>query len=315
MSSRNNASKSKVKKENTKKIGENLTPVFQFKPTFDDRVLCKWIGNITNKDKLHDDVMELDKEYQESLTNALGFSELRGYSIHIKLCDCNIAADFLIKKDKDTEKLVINNRKIPVYYTTIMYANQLVSGMLVTIYLYFTLDDKTVEKIESSGPKKLVNAQLTGKYSIEFVTDEGILSKIIEKSPPFIEEKGMIAYADRFEDMTDEKKATMFEKLEKLVEETHNNYRKIFEAEDIKFTPSKKKFVKLMTDKFKLPGFKDVLKYSLQFREDDRKEKMCPDQDYTAPKRVINLEEFRDDPKKLDEYIDNLSNATSDSDE
>src|SRR5690606_19995701 len=83
-----------------------------------------------------------------------------------KYCACNIPGDFLIK-----------NSRIPVYYLSIIYNRQFITGNLFNIFLYFTIDEETKKRLDK--PNKYYKALMNGKFSLQFVpVDENFLDKI-----------------------------------------------------------------------------------------------------------------------------------------
>jgi len=74
---------------------------------------------------------------------------------------------------------LLANKKYPVFYLTLIYANQLVSGQLFSKFLYFTPSDDTFELLKQ--PKQYVNRIMQGKYTLELLSDDDFLATIIEK--------------------------------------------------------------------------------------------------------------------------------------
>jgi hypothetical protein len=301
---------SKNRKKTAKDEYKEFTPVFKLKPLSVTETMCKYIGNIHSADKLTDDVLEVEDE-SGKLTNILQFGTIKNYSVFGKTCSCNVIADYFVKKTKDN-KLVINNKKIPVYYMSVLYANQLVTGFLVTVFVYFNLDEKSQKELDN--PKKIVNRRMTGHYTLELVTDEGFLSRFIEKMSPILEERLMGTYYDEFEAASDDQKEEIFKKINLQVESTLNEYRSMIDVVKLDKLPTRKYATKVMYNLIKNKHFNDIIEFALEFREKERRNNMCPDQSYEAPKNVINLQEFKDHPEKLDEYINNLSESDNYSD-
>jgi hypothetical protein len=318
-----------AKKEALKQECESYVPVFKIKPLSLNDALCKYIGNINNADKLGDDLIEITDKSDKKVS-ILKLSDVKSYSVFAKTCSCNVIADYFVKKDK-SGKLIISNKKIPVYYMTILYANQLVSGFLVTLFVYFNLNDDSFDekpkkynkKIQMSdsknnrdddgnimidNPKKIINKRLTGKYTYELVTDEGFLGYLIEKMRPILEERFMTKYVDEFDGSEEE----VFKKINDEVENVINIYRDMFEKKEFDKLPTVTRIVDMMKKTIYHENFNDIINIALNFREEERRRNMCPDQNYESPKKVINLQEFKDNPEKIDEYINNLSDSDTD---
>lgn len=318
-----------AKKEALKHESESYVPVFKIKPLSIDDALCKYIGNIHNAEKLSDDLIEVTDKSDKKVS-LLKLCDVKSYSVFAKMCSCNVIADYFVKKDK-SGKLIINNKKIPVYYMTILYANQLVSGFLVTLFVYFNLDDDAFDErsnkketgnvivksnrdedgnIIVDNPKKIINKRLTGKYTYELVADEGFLGHLIEKMRPLLEERFMEKYADEFDGAEEE----VFKKINSEIEDIINIYRDMFEKKYFDKLPTVTRIIEMMKKTIYNENFNDIIKIALNFREEERRRNMCPDQTYESPKKVINLKEFKEHPEKLDEYINNLSDSDTDYD-
>ena len=85
------------------------------------------------------------------------------YQITMRACACNISGSYLI-----------SNTKLPVYYATLLYEKQFVSGQLFTLFVYFTLDTETKKVL--LHPKNYVNKSMGGKFTLELVSDESFLT-------------------------------------------------------------------------------------------------------------------------------------------
>ena len=296
-------SKAKAKADKKEEFRKQMTeyePVFKLKVLGASSALSRYIGNIENKDQLRDESIELDTK-----SGALEMENVGKYEIIGRACGCNIPGSYMLKY-----------KKYPVYYITMLYATQLVSGYLFNIYLYFTVDEATSRTLIL--PKNYLNRMMSGTYTIELTADEGFLTFVVEKKRPEIELTVMEKYSDLFESMTEDEKEELDSKINLEVEQQLDTYRKMFdpiELGDRNF--SRGKILKRMESIYKSESFKEMIDLCLEFRENERREKMCGDQSYAMPKppkRIINLKEFKDDPSKIDDYINNLSSNSDDSD-
>lgn len=297
------SAKSKVK-SNKKNKSEHLdvAPVFRLKPVWEGRCISKYIGNIKVSEQLVDQPMEMEcdgLDYTKVLDKCVYMvGEFGTYEITARACICNISASYLIK-----------NNKLPVYYCTILYEKRFVSGQLFTLFVYFNIDSDTEKELLT--PKKYVNKLMNGKFTIELISDESFLSFLIEKKKPEIEEQLMKNYMDQFDFDNEEKNSELMKKIESETTEKLNAYRKLFEPIEIPY-PKKSLIVSKFNELLKHELFSDLINKGLEQRENDRREKSCPDQDYKIPKKIINLKELKEHPEKLDELMNNLSDVDSD---
>lgn len=298
-------SKEKVKKSKEKKEHAEMMPVFRLKPIATASAMSKYIGNIKINEQLVDQEMEMmcdgidkTKLVQENTYLA---GQFYSYEIVAKACICNISGSYIIK-----------NNKLPVYYVTLLYEKRFVSGQLFTLFVYFTLDSETEKKLIS--PQKYVNRLMTGKFTLELASDESFLPFLLDKKKPEIETELMTKYLDDFDQASEEDKAVIMEKIATETNNKLNKYRQLFDPIEIEY-PKKSTVVKKMIELLNSDIFKDAIYAGLEQRENDRREKSCPDSDYKIPKNIINLKEIKDNPEKLDEIISKLSDADSDNDD
>ena len=291
---------SKSKEKSNKRT--DMVPVFRIRPMGADKALSKYIGNIDMKEQLVDQPLEMvcdgiDKtKVVGEYTYVVG--QIGSYQIITRACICNISGSYIIK-----------NSKLPVYYATMLYEKQFVSGQLFTLFIYFTLDEQTEKELLL--PKNYVNRLMGGKFTLELVSDESFLTFLVENKTPEIETELMMKYFDEFESADDEHKQIIMKKISEETTEKLNSYRKFFEPVDIPY-PKRTFIVSKMNELLKNELFKDLIAVGLKQREIDRREKSCPDSDYKIPKKIINLKEIKEHPEKLDEIMNNLSDVDSD---
>ena len=169
---------------------QNLIPIFQLSPESTTTAKCKCIGTCNDIEKLTDEVIEIEDEKKEH--NILNMGKVCGYDIIGKYCICNITGDYLIK-----------NNKLPVYYLSVIYTKQFVTGCLFNIMLYITIDPECIKRM--NNPQKYVNAIIEGKYTIEVITLEE--TEFVNKVKPFLIDRVMVKYVNEFSNSdTDEKK-------------------------------------------------------------------------------------------------------------
>lgn len=274
---------------------KSMIPVFHLKPKTSTRTQCTLTMYAKNEERIND--TQLDIETSEELKSKIGENTLligiiNNYFVIGKFCACNIPGNYLI-----------GNTKNPVYYLSIIYNKQFVTGCLFNLFLYFNIDEETKNRLNE--PKKYFKAFLDGKYTIQFVpTDEDFLEQIKET----IQENLMIKYNDEFNNAEKEENIEMQDKImEKIINETNlelAEYQKFFEEkpfdiEDAKF-PSQKGVLNKLNSLCDTITFKKLLSYGLDIRENQRVKEKCPDISYSIPQNVINLNEIKKNPEILD---------------
>lgn len=282
-------SKVKVKEEYKKKMRES-EPVFRLKLIDNKSAKCKYLGTIENRDKLTDEPMELTDDIINSVSKDIG-----KYSIAVRALMCNIPGTFMLK-----------HKKYPIFYMTFNYTNQLVGGVLFNLYLYINLSKECIDTLKL--PKNYVNKIMTGKLTIELVPDEGFVTFAVNKLRPKYEKQVELKYAEIFETLSDEEKDNLDKIINTEVEKLLDKMREKFEPIQLSDSyVSKSKIFKEMMNFVADDMFDTLVELCLEFREYERQQRMGSDRPIKLPKRVLNLKDFKDNPDKIDEYVNNLS--------
>jgi hypothetical protein len=271
---------------------KNMMPVFHLKPVSNSRTKCTLTMYAENTERLSDDQLEVEttQEIKEKIgNNTLLLGTVNSNVIIGKYCACNIPGNFLI-----------SNTKLPIYYLSIIYNKKFVTGCLFNIFLYFTIDDETKQRLNE--PKKYYKALMDGKFTIQCVpTDEDYIDKV----KFFIERDVMMKYQDEFsKDTSIEYQDKIMDLVVEDINKELESFRKFFEEKEYqnKF-PSQKNVFQVLNDICSSPEMKKLVTYGLDIREKERFEEKCPDMSYEAPKNIINLREIKENPEKLDEIF------------
>lgn len=276
---------------------QNLTlePVFQLKIMGEDRVMCKYLHQIADRSQLYDDPIELKEQ-----NGILDLGTNGKYEIVGRACHCRIPGAFLIK-----------NKKLPVYYISIVYSSQLVRGSMFNFFCHFNIGAEDAKILLL--PKQYVNKLIHGKFTMEIMDAEGFLTWFIHKKRPIIEENVMLEYVDKFDLATsDEEKEQITSEIKLESEKRLDVYRNIFETIELEGYLTQKKIFNKMIEIMKTPIFKELTESCLEYTQLERAKKMgVTSSALTVPKNVLKLDQFVEDPSKLDEYL----NLNSDSEE
>ena len=120
----------------------------------------------------------------------------------------------------------------------------------------------------------------------------------------------MEKYVVEFDTANDDQKNELANKITTELDERLNEYKHLFDPEELNYLPTKKKiFTKIInflrTNKF----VSDLINVGLKKREKERIEEKCPDQTYKPPKRHYDIRDLKEHPEKIDELVDNMSDS------
>lgn len=298
----------------------NTQPVFRIKTERNtNNAVLKHVGYfIEGQHLIGDEVVELEtsNEKQEIYgKNTDCIAQVNGYDITVNVYKTNILGSYLLGTDK-----------FPVYNVTLMYKKNIIAGYLINIYVYFTLDDKSIKDLSvpqkiintETGeeeikivkkPQKYVNAQVSGTYSINFELDEEIMKFVhdqIEKSEELALEEVAEYYSSKnisIEDVDPNE-------LNKRITDTTNKivmfYRKITDGMTLPSFPSEKVLLNVyIKPLYNNPLFLDILKNAVEYRDKVRRVELNGDEDfeYSVPTNVFNINEVDKNPEIVDKYF------------
>jgi hypothetical protein len=284
-----------MSKKNEKDELKDIIPVFHLKPKTTSRVENILTLYIKKDSQLHDDQLEIETtpEMKEKIgENTLLLGTVNSYVMIGKYCACNIPGSYLLE-----------NNRIPIYYLSIIYNRQFITGCLFNIFLYFDIDEDTKKRLDT--PQKYYKALMNGKFVVKFVPlDDDFLGKI----RPFIEREYMIKYNDALEKcVSEEEKTKMMEKIIDVIDNEMNEFTKILKEKSFEHkVPTQKEVYKVLNSYCDLPAFKKMVNYGLLMREKERLEDRYPDgtEDiYKIPENIIKLSDIKKDPSKLSQIM------------
>lgn len=277
----------KDKKQILNEKMEELVPVFKFKPMSNDSAICKYIGTINYKEELYDEPLDITGDVKNTV---ISLGKFGNYDITVKGCSCNVVANYLLQ-----------HKKMPIYYTTILYDKRFVSGYLFTVFYYFEISEETSKEL--TDPKKFINKYMKGKFTIELVGDDGFLEKFLEAKKEKIEEEIMKKYATNFLNLTENDKQLLMTKIEQEILEKIIEFRKLFDPIIIEYI-GKKNVINKLLEVCKNDLLIPLIEYALELREKERIDKTAPDQDFKIPDKILNLKKLKDNPDTLDDEIE-----------
>lgn len=282
-----------MKSQYTKEQLEKIIPVFHLKPESSSRVKSILTMYATDEERLCDDQLSIETPEnikQQIGDNTLLLGQMNSYVIVGKYCACNIPGDYLV-----------NNSKIPVYYLSIIYNKQFVTGALFNIFVYFEMSDETKKKLNE--PKKYYKAFMNGKFTLQVVpSDDNFMDKVKE----YVEKDVLLKYQKEIDDCKeDEEKDKIMEKIINEINGEIKSYCEFMEPQDFgDRVPTQKAAFKRLNPFCDSPILKKMLSYGLLYREKERIESRGIDEDiYKIPQNVIKLDDVKNYPEKLGELL------------
>jgi hypothetical protein len=279
----------------------NVHPVFKLKTLDKETVLCKHVGNIDGDVRFYDDPVELSEEeisgFKVVDKQTIIIGSIDKYSIFAKVCSCNISADVLLER-----------KKYPIYYISFLYANQFVRGYLLNIYLNFTLTDEC--KASLIKPPQYINKRMYGKYTIEVDDEDKLMNGFLEIVEKTLLNKKFNENNNKFDLLSEDDQQLFVKNIMDDVSEELKVYAQIYEPHVITENFNKTTIIKQLTNYCTHPALNYVLTCALRHREQERKDKSCPDMEYgEIPKNIINLKDIKENPQKAYE-IDVISECS-----
>lgn len=293
----------------SKKQKVQLEAVFRLKPNKTDNEIgecdIKYVGNVSPTDKLGDEPIEIktsDKESKAVGKDTILLNNINGYDITLNAYRNNIIGNFLIK-----------NSELPVCSLQFMYSKNIVTGYLFNVFIYFKLDK--VKNYFLKNPKDYVGARVYGKYYMVIDCDKELLDEFSNLIDNNIQKYSMEDVAIEMGDneFTEEK---MMEMLEKDMKEKREFYEMLIKGKEVQY----KRNLKTMVEEYLFPIFnskhiKGLIKFALEVRSKKRvKEYGAFEGEYKIPEKVLNLQDIKNNPEAVDNYINSKSEYNSDSD-
>lgn len=293
----------------SKKQQVQLEAVFRLKPVKTDNEFgeceIKHAGYVSPTDKLGDEPIEIktsDKEIKAVGKDTILLNKINGYDITINAYRNNIIGNFLIK-----------NSELPVCSLQFMYAKNIVVGYLFNVFIYFKLDP--VKNHFLKTPKDYVGAKVYGKYYIVIDCDKELLDGISNLIDNEIQKYSLedVALEMGDSELTEEK---MTEMIEKDMKEKREFYQMLLKGKEVHY----RRNFKTMVEDYLFPIFnskhiKGLIKFALEIRAKKRvKEYGAFEGEYKIPEKVLNIQDIKNNPDAVNNYINSKSEYNTDSD-
>jgi len=298
--------------------------IFQLRIASDDSIRCKFVGSTHLSDsQLTDDIIEIatPEEMKDTVgPNVLLIGNIGKYTITSKYCICNISQNYLL-----------SSTKLPLYYLTILYDRQFVSGCLFNIFVYFTMSTKSHSEVTTL--QQYNTSPITGIYTIEIVPlDDDFLTKV----QPFINDQVFAKYLDEFAKCTEDGQPEIMQRVTSDIDKLTARYADALKkyvivpvhdtipftydpsasptiAEGINTTTynalptnvNKNKLLAKLREIAESPEMTELYVLGLKLREHERNATRGIDESrsYTIPKNIINLSDIKNNPDHLDDIM------------
>lgn len=279
-------------KKYTEEELKNMIPVFHLKPMSSSRVKCNLSMYAKTEERIFDEQLDVDtpaEVYEKIGKNTILYGVVNNYVIVGKYCSCNIPGNYLIK-----------NSTLPIYYISMIYNRQFITGCLFNVFLYFTLDEETQKRLDD--PKKYYKSLMDGKFTIKCVPIDGY-DEFISKLKKYMEDEIMLKHYEEFENADEDTQEQIMLKVTDEINNKMEKYITFFNTIEYEKFPSLKNAYETLNSICITETMNELMEYGLLIREKERIQEKCPDLSYEKPKNVINLQEIKNNPEKLREIM------------
>lgn len=273
-------------------------PVFRLKLNGENTVVCQYKGMLREDQELLDEEIGDPAYYINSVVEKNGEN-----NIFVRYYKCNVLGGYLLKEDK-----------IPLYYTHVNFTRGIVSGFLFNLWIFFIPDEETKKSIKH--PNNYVNKTMTGKFVMQLILDGNVADE--ENNGMYtkeVENYYQQFYADELKKELESRGLAVDEDTVKTIarRRAHKKIEWLTGIHPVEYMPTVNRAIREMR-KFLLEGdtYQVLVNAGLDVREKERCVKWDsgnlfesrPDVD-----RVIDLGYLKNNPDKINEYLDNRKNS------
>ena len=243
----------------------NTSAVFRVKPSGKNSGTIKYKGFVTDKQKLGDEIVELEKVIHPEADivgkHAIPIDRVDDYDMVGRIYRSNIIGSYLVL-----------HSNLPVLYLTVEYARSIATGSLFQIYLSLKMeDDQRLEIVKEKNFNRFVNLYFSGEWNMTIECDPELKDMWREKLDEKLREEFLLEFHMDYEKNTEKQNMTDEEVLEHIntrVTEELKWYENIMEE-----TP------------FEYSTLRNARKYLIDLAQDPRFHRLC---DVGMFCRVIN---------------------------
>lgn len=265
-------------------------PIFRLKPQKrESSCVVTHVGYIdTAKETLLDEIVEIsttDYEIKRFGKYTDYVKSLFGYDITAVIMRNNIKGDILLKGEY-----------FPIYSLSIGYTKNTVAGFLFDIFIGFAPNQESLQQLKN--PKGVVNAILEGTFTMKVYCDQ----QTTENYSSFIDSLDELVVV---EPEIANKVATMSEDdgicyIKEKIDEVKDFYKDLQNGYLMFEYENHDKTIEKLRELYKLNKIDYLIKFALLESEKKRAKKYNAIESYEIPKKVIKLNQIKDN-------LDNLS--------
>lgn len=281
----------------------NAIAVFRIKPLYGGSSIIKYVGYLTDAERLGDEVIELDKILHENSeiygNNAIPLKKTDNYDMVGRLYRSNINGSYIVFKSE-----------YPVLYLTVEYYKSIVSGSLFQIHISTKMSDELKKNISDKIIEKRKNniqkgkktggeyaiykdLQFDGQWSISIECDAELKELWQEKMTELLKNE----YGETINETNNN---SVIENEMKWYHELFNSYPYKF----ITLSRAQDYLFKLLNSE----KLNRLIKVALECRIINRRNQYgITDEIYEVPEKINNLDNIKKQMIDNDELITNFS--------
>jgi len=271
---------------------DSYIPIFRLKPlkcnSTNSLCIVSHVGYIdATKETLLDEIIEIkttDYEIKRFNKNVDYIKTLYNYDITAVIMRNNIKGDILLKGEY-----------FPVYSLSVGFTKNTVTGFLFDIFVGFFPNHESLQILKN--PKDIVNAKLTGSYTIKVYCEQQVTEKyksFIDSLDEKIVEDPLIA--EKISNMNEDDGIKYLEEkineIKEFYKDLQNGYLK-FEYKN------KEDVIEKLRDLYRSHQIDYLIDFTLLESEKKRAKKYNAIESYEIPKNVIKLNQIKDNINDL----------------
>ena len=269
---------------------DSYIPIFRLKPhKKQSSCTVTHVGYIDeSKETLLDEIVEIKTTDYEILRfgkNVDYVQTLNNYDITGIIMRNNIKGDILLKGEY-----------FPIYSLSIGFTKNTVSGFLFDIFVGFAPDQESLQILKN--PKSVVNAKLSGTYTLKVYCDQQVtenFNSFLDSIDNLVAEDSEIA--NEIATMSDDEGITY---LQEKIDEKKEFYKDLQNGYLMFEYNNHDNVIESLRDLYRLHKIDYLIKFALIESEKKRAKKYNAIESYEIPKKVIKLNQIKDN-------LDNLS--------
>lgn len=279
---------------------DSYIPIFRLKPkkcnSEGSSCTISHVGYIDKtKETLLDEIIEIkttDYEIKRFGINVDYVKTLYNYDITAIIMRNNIKGDILLKGEY-----------FPIYSLSIGFTKNTLTGFLFDIFIGFAPDQESLKILKN--PKNVVNAKLTGNYTLKVYCDQQATEKynsFIDSLDEKIIENPVIA--NQIATMDDEDEEAGMKYIQEKIDEIKQFYKDLQKGNLSFVYKNHDDVIEKLRDLYRSQQIDYLIEFTLFESEKKRAKKYNAIESYEIPKNVIKLNQIKDNINDLSTLLD-----------